>query len=96
MWLFHWLNGNSDHIESAQWDCFPSGHTERPSHADGDLARSLDPVSRNVRLHSGVIFATVYLRYHYRLMYWLALSWRDHPVLTAPRVYSALGGDPEP
>src|SRR4029077_3645524 len=28
MWLFHWLSATLDRIESAHYDCFPSGHTE--------------------------------------------------------------------
>jgi membrane-associated phospholipid phosphatase len=47
LWLFQAMQGTLDRLESAHYDCFPSGHTELTTYT---------PL---------IIFATVYLRYHY-------------------------------
>ncbi len=94
LWLFDGLRGLLDTLESAHYDCFPSGHTELTLLA----CAAARPVSG--RLFSamavftaGVIFATVYLRYHYTvdLAAGAALAW----VLwkTSPRFYKQLGGE---
>ena len=66
LWLFGPLQSTLDRLESAHYDCFPSGHTE--------LAILACWGSRQVsrlwfRLYLAytvyMVFATVYLRYHY-------------------------------
>jgi membrane-associated phospholipid phosphatase len=66
LWLFDAMQATLDRLESAHWDCFPSGHTE--------LTMIACWCSRMVsnRLFLAyvfytlcIVFATVYLRYHY-------------------------------
>ena len=66
MWLFHGMQNMLDKLESVAYDCFPSGHTEltiiawwgsRMVSRRWFLAYSIYTPS--------IIFATVYLRYHY-------------------------------
>jgi membrane-associated phospholipid phosphatase len=68
LWLFEKLQGSLDNLESVAYDCFPSGHTE--------LAILAWWTSRSFRnslfwpyfaYTSSIIFATVYLRYHYTI-----------------------------
>jgi membrane-associated phospholipid phosphatase len=66
LWLFHWMRGTLDQLESAQYDCFPSGHTELTI-----LAWWSSRIVSNRLFWAyfaytlSIIFATVYLRYHY-------------------------------
>jgi membrane-associated phospholipid phosphatase len=94
IWLFHWLSTTLDHIESAQWDCFPSGHTEMTILAWWGC-RAVSPTLFRVMFAYtlGVIFATVYLRYHYTVDVLAGAILAGVLILTAPRVYRALGGD---
>jgi membrane-associated phospholipid phosphatase len=66
LWLFQGMQGALDKLESAHYDCFPSGHTELTILAwwgSGMVSKRL------FRLYLAytpcIIFATVYLRYHY-------------------------------
>jgi membrane-associated phospholipid phosphatase len=68
LWLFEKLQGGLDNLESVAYDCFPSGHTE--------LTILAWWTSRSLRnslfwpyfaYTSSIIFATVYLRYHYTI-----------------------------
>jgi membrane-associated phospholipid phosphatase len=68
LWLFQRMQGGLDQLESVAYDCFPSGHTE--------LTILAWWTSRNLRnslfwpyfaYTSSIIFATVYLRYHYTI-----------------------------
>jgi membrane-associated phospholipid phosphatase len=68
LWFFDWMQGGLDQLESIAYDCFPSGHTE--------LAILAWWTSRRLRnslfwpyfaYTSSIIFATVYLRYHYTI-----------------------------
>jgi membrane-associated phospholipid phosphatase len=66
LWLFHWMQGTLDRLESAQYDCFPSGHTELTILACWSsrlISNRLFQVYFAYTLC--IIFATVYLRYHY-------------------------------
>ena len=66
LWLFHWMQGTLDRLESAQYDCFPSGHTELTIlawWASRMVSNRLFQVYFAYTLC--IIFATVYLRYHY-------------------------------
>jgi membrane-associated phospholipid phosphatase len=94
LWLFHWLSTTLDHIESAQWDCFPSGHTEMTILAWWGSRAVSSTLFRVMFAYTvGVIFATVYLRYHYTVDVLAGAILAGFLILTAPRVYSALGGD---
>ncbi len=66
LWLYEPLRHGLDRLESAHWDCFPSGHVELTVLAC--LASRW--ISQNLFLAFSVytvcvFFATVYLRYHY-------------------------------
>ena len=66
LWLFRGMQLALDTLESAHYDCFPSGHTELTILAWWGSWL----VSRRVFLlyfayTPSIIFATVYLRYHY-------------------------------
>ena len=66
LWLFGFLQSSLDHLESAAYDCFPSGHTELAILAWWGSRQLSKPWSK---LYLGyavcIIFSTVYLRYHY-------------------------------
>lgn len=66
LWLFQGMQAGLDRLESAHYDCFPSGHTELTILA---LWGSRLVSKRVFRVYFAytpcLIFATVYLRYHY-------------------------------
>jgi membrane-associated phospholipid phosphatase len=66
MWLFHGMQTTLDKLESVAYDAFPSGHTELTILAWWS-SRKLSKVwfGAYFAYTSGIIFATVYLRYHY-------------------------------
>jgi membrane-associated phospholipid phosphatase len=66
MWLFQTMQSALDRLESAHYDCFPSGHTE--------LTLLVLYYSRAfhrktfwwlIPFGTGIVVSTVYLRYHY-------------------------------
>jgi membrane-associated phospholipid phosphatase len=66
MWLFHSMQSSLDRLESAAYDCFPSGHTELTMLAWWSsrlLGKRVFWVYFGYTL--SIIFGTVYLRYHY-------------------------------
>ena len=66
LWLFHWMQGTLDRLESAQYDCFPSGHTELTILAWWGSRMISNRLFRAYFAYTlCIIFATVYLRYHY-------------------------------
>jgi len=66
LWLFDWLQRGLDRLESAHFDCFPSGHTELTLLAWWCSRVISKELFGLFAVYSGVIvFATVYLRYHY-------------------------------
>jgi membrane-associated phospholipid phosphatase len=66
LWLFPYLQQGLDKLESAHYDCFPSGHVELTLMACWG-SRLISPnLFRTYLVYSLIIvFATVYLRYHY-------------------------------
>lgn len=66
LWSFHFLRNTLDFLESAHYDCFPSGHTEMSILAWW-TSRHISPVlCGTFSVYTlCIIFATVYLRYHY-------------------------------
>jgi membrane-associated phospholipid phosphatase len=66
LWLFGIMQSTLDRLESAAYDCFPSGHTELAILAWWG-SRQLSKGWSKVYLAYAVciIFSTVYLRYHY-------------------------------
>ena len=66
VWLFHSLQATLDRLETYHYDCFPSGHTELTVLACW-LSRSVSHRLFWVYFLYTIciVFATVYLRYHY-------------------------------
>jgi len=66
MWLFQGMQSTLDRLESAHYDCFPSGHTELTMLAWwGSRMVSKRLFQVYLAYTPCIIFATVYLRYHY-------------------------------
>ena len=66
LWLFRAMQSGLDKLESAQYDCFPSGHTELTILAWwGSRLVSGRLFLLYFAYTPSIIFATVYLRYHY-------------------------------
>ena len=66
LWLFHAMQGTLDRLESAHYDCFPSGHTELTILAWWSTRRFGNHwFWLSFAYTLSIIFATVYLRYHY-------------------------------
>jgi len=66
MWLFQGMQKALDRLESAHYDCFPSGHTELTMLAWwGSRMVSKRLFQVYLAYTPCIIFATVYLRYHY-------------------------------
>jgi membrane-associated phospholipid phosphatase len=68
LWLFPYLQHALDKLESAHYDCFPSGHVELTLLACWGSRLISTNLFRTYFVYSLVIvFATVYLRYHYTI-----------------------------
>ena len=92
LFLFDWLRNTLDRIEAAQYDCFPSGHTEMTALAWWGSRAISKNLFRGMFVYTwGVIFATVYLRYHYTVDVMAGAFVAGALILTAPRIYRALG-----
>jgi len=66
LWLFQGMQGTLDRLESAHYDCFPSGHTELTILAWWGSRMVSNRLFRIYFAYTPlIIFATVYLRYHY-------------------------------
>ena len=64
-WVVHVLRTTLDRLESAHYDCFPSGHVELTIIAWWS-SRQIETAGPAVLgVHAMHFFATVYLRYHY-------------------------------
>jgi membrane-associated phospholipid phosphatase len=91
LWLFHAMQHMLDKLESAHYDCFPSGHTELTILAWW----SSRLISRRLfRLYCAylpcIIFATVYLRYHYTVDLLAGAATAGLLILVAPVLYQGL------
>jgi membrane-associated phospholipid phosphatase len=66
LWLFNWMQATLDRLESANFDCFPSGHTELTILAWWSSRMVSKRLFQIYFAYTPfLIFATVYLRYHY-------------------------------
>jgi membrane-associated phospholipid phosphatase len=92
LWLTTLLQHTLDRLESAHYDCFPSGHTELTLLA---CWGSRMVSSRFFYLFLGytpcIIFATVYLRYHYTLDVLAGAVLAFVLIAASPHVYTILG-----
>jgi len=68
LWLFEWMQGGLNQLESVAYDCFPSGHTELTILAWWTARKLRNSLFWPYFAYtSSIIFATVYLRYHYTI-----------------------------
>ena len=91
LWLFQGMQTALDRLESAHYDCFPSGHTELTMLAWWGSRM----VSRRwFRVYSVytpcIIFATVYLRYHYTVDLLAGACVAFFLILASPGFYKKL------
>ncbi len=91
LWLTTLLQNTLDRLESAAYDCFPSGHTELTMLA---CWGSRMVSSRLFYLFAAytpcIIFATVYLRYHYTIDVLAGAALAFVLIAVAPHVYTDL------
>jgi len=91
LWLFAAMQGGLNRLESIAFDCFPSGHTELTILACwGSQLVSKRFFRVYLAYTPALIFATVYLRYHYSvdLLAGAALAWIL--IMGAPFIYRKL------
>jgi len=91
LWLFHGMQSILDKLESAHYDCFPSGHTELTILAwwgSRMVSRRLFQVY--FVYTPCIIFATVYLRYHYTIDLMAGAATAAFLILAAPVFYKSL------
>ena len=91
LWLFKGMQSTLDRLESAHYDCFPSGHTELTILAwwsSRQISSRLFWLYFSYTL--GIIFATVYLRYHYTIDLLAGALLALVLVIVAPAIYQKL------
>ena len=91
LWLFQTMQNTLDRLESAHYDCFPSGHTELTILAWWGSRMVSKRLSKVYLAYTPcIIFATVYLRYHYTVDLLAGMITAAVLILTAPRLYQKL------
>jgi membrane-associated phospholipid phosphatase len=91
LWLFGEMQTTLDRLESAHYDCFPSGHTELTILAWwGSRMLSRRWFRAYFFYTPFLIFATVYLRYHYTVDVLAGAVVAFLLILAAPAVYRTL------
>lgn len=91
LWLFHIMQSLLDSLERAHYDCFPSGHVELTVLACWSSRLVSRAMFRVYFLYTLlIIFATVYLRYHYTVDLLAGVMVAVALILTAPAVYRRL------
>ncbi len=91
LWLFDWMQTTLNRLEREHYDCFPSGHTELTVLAFW-LGRSVSKrLFRMYFLYTlSIVFATVYLRYHYTVDLLAGVLVALVLILAAPVLYRGL------
>jgi membrane-associated phospholipid phosphatase len=91
LWLFGSMQGGLDRLESIAFDCFPSGHTEITILACWGSQMASKWLFRTYLAYTpALIFATVYLRYHYSVDLLAGAALALILILGAPRFYRKL------
>ena len=91
LWLFQAMQSTLDRLESAHYDCFPSGHTELTILACwGSRLLSKRWFRVYLAYTPCIIFATVYLRYHYTVDLLAGIVTAAVLILLGPRLYQIL------
>jgi membrane-associated phospholipid phosphatase len=91
LWFFDTMQNGLNRLESVAYDCFPSGHTELTI-----LAWWSSKAVRNslfwpyFAYTSSIIFATVYLRYHYTIDVLAGAAVAAILLVATPRLYRNL------
>jgi membrane-associated phospholipid phosphatase len=91
MWLFNGMQTTLDRLESAHYDCFPSGHTELTILAwwsSRMVGKRLYQVY--FAYTPCIIFATVYLRYHYTVDLMAGIALACVLIVSTPWLYRKL------
>jgi len=90
-WLFNLLQRTLDELESAHYDCFPSGHTELTIIACWCSQYVSKSLFRVYCVYTPcIIFATVYLRYHYTVDLMAGAVLAAVLIWAAPKLYRRL------
>ena len=91
LWLFQTMQGALDRLESAHYDCFPSGHTELTILAWWSSQKLTNSLFLPYFAYTlSIIFATVYLRYHYTIDIAAGVMVAILLIVAAPSVYQHL------
>ena len=91
LWFFHIMQSGLDRLESYHYDCFPSGHTELTILAWWGSRMVSNLWFRIYLAYTPcIIFATVYLRYHYTIDLLAGIATAAVLILTAPILYQKL------
>jgi membrane-associated phospholipid phosphatase len=91
LWLFRGMQSMLDKLESAHYDCFPSGHTELTILAWWSSRILSRPWFTVYSIYTPcIIFATVYLRYHYTIDLLAGAVTAGLLILAAPVFYTRL------
>jgi membrane-associated phospholipid phosphatase len=91
LWLFQSMQTTLDRLESAHYDCFPSGHTELTILAWWSSRIVSKPLFLIYFAYTPlIIFATVYLRYHYTVDLIAGIAVATVLILFAPALYRKL------
>ena len=91
LWLFHGMQAALDKLESVAYDAFPSGHTELTILAWwSSQMLSKKWFGGYFAYTSAIIFATVYLRYHYTVDVFAGALLAIFLIAAAPFLYRAL------
>jgi membrane-associated phospholipid phosphatase len=91
LWFFQGMQGTLDRLESAHYDCFPSGHTELTILAWWSTRWVAPRLFWPSFIYTlCIIFATVYLRYHYTVDVLAGVLVATILILAAPVVYRKL------
>jgi membrane-associated phospholipid phosphatase len=92
LWFTQILQNTLDRLESVHYDCFPSGHTELTMLACwGSRLISRKLFYLFLGYTPCIIFATVYLRYHYTIDVIAGAVLALVLIVLAPHVYARLG-----
>jgi membrane-associated phospholipid phosphatase len=91
LWFFQTMQSGLNRLESAHYDCFPSGHTELTILAWWGSRMVSNWWFRLYLAYTPcIIFATVYLRYHYTVDLLAGVLTAAVLILTAPVLYQKL------
>ena len=97
LWLYPRVRAALDLLESAHYDCFPSGHVEMTVLAWWTSRRISAWLGRTYAVYTAIlIFTTVYLRYHYSVDLMAGLAVAAIVLAAAPRLMKGLNGGQPP